>query len=482
MSEITRSGENPLDPEFNNLLNFFETGMSLNSKALNSLLGQTLTYSGSLIPVTLNQSDNMIVAEDFPDHLSFGTHSVMAPTPNTVNSSNSLSGYVQPSVKSELYDQSSPYVKTEPFHSEVNELARNVKGMKIGNEMPQEGMFQATKVELSDHIDTPQGFSQPNTPAGPLVFESAYTFVQPIMFQVENVRMSDSQSAELLQQMFVHLMQQRELLNRVNSTQREVVRSGAVEGYHKLAPQHILIRNALQDLSVAVDELFDSVVLKVTELWQLVNMRSEINALTRQLTLLEAELMQMVSPAPQPPCFAELVISKQPFPLILYGKGRQIPEESLEVHVLTGSNTSIVLKGPMVATLVGEGSLQGEMLEPASATASVSLETRSAKFGLKFVNSTRRLPVNVRFSLNVCDQATNSLHTIHSALTRPMVVTTHDTQWDAACGILMKKELFEDPPVVILFFLFFIFFLIFFFIFIFFIFLKKRPLCDGQNL
>jgi len=194
-----------------------------------------------------------------------------------------------------------------------------------------------------------------------------------------------------------------------------------------------------------LNQLYDHVVLEPPDLQKLFNLRSDLELQVKQMELLMSEIQTLVQPAPNQ-CFASLVIIKQPFPFVI-SKNKQIhPEDMLQVQLITGATLQIQSFSPVRASLVVDGpsttqkQLEGDVqnLDP---------RTRIAKFPLKFVQGTKKAPVNVRFAMQIQIATHSSAVTVESNSSSPLVVITNECQWEGSAGTLLKKESFPSGQI-----------------------------------
>jgi hypothetical protein len=75
------------------------------------------------------------------------------------------------------------------------------------------------------------------------------------------------------------------------------------------------------------------------------------------------------------------------------------------------------------------------------------INTRLAKFPLKFIQGAKKAAAFLKFSIQVGYGGSNQLHTVESNLTTPFVVITNECQWEGSAGTLLKKELFPQGQV-----------------------------------
>lgn len=145
---------------------------------------------------------------------------------------------------------------------------------------------------------------------------------------------------------------------------------------------------------------------------------------------------------------ATLVIVKQPFPTVI-SKNKQLPDEQLQVQLLTSSNLKVQSISQMKAVLLsdaahGKGAtskmIEGDMQN-------LDTTTRISKFPIKFLAGTKKAPATMRFGMQLQLVGASSPITVESNASAPLVVITNECQWEGSAGTLLKKEAFSHGRV-----------------------------------
>lgn len=145
------------------------------------------------------------------------------------------------------------------------------------------------------------------------------------------------------------------------------------------------------------------------------------------------------------------MVLKQPFPLVIT-KNKQIPEDHLQVQLLTSANLHIQSITQAKANLLcdaaqGKGAPQ-KMID--FDVQSIEPSSRIAKFPIKFLAGTKKAPAQFKFAMQLQVAGSPSPATIESNTTTSLVVITNECQWEDSAGTLLKKEAFSDGRVWLL--------------------------------
>jgi hypothetical protein len=80
---------------------------------------------------------------------------------------------------------------------------------------------------------------------------------------------------------------------------------------------------------------------------------------------------------------------------------------------------------------------------------SLDPNTRVAKFPLKFLCGTKKAPAQLKFGMQIQLAGHNTPVTVESPPSHPLVVITHETQWEGSAGTLLKREAFSSSQLEI---------------------------------
>jgi hypothetical protein len=141
---------------------------------------------------------------------------------------------------------------------------------------------------------------------------------------------------------------------------------------------------------------------------------------------------------------ATLVVLKQPFPTVI-SKNKQIPDDQLQVQLLTSSNLRVQSISQVKAVLLcdtshGKGATS-KLLE--HDMQNLDTGSRVSKFPVKFLAGTKKAPATMRFGMQLQLVGTSAPVTVESNSSSPLVVITNECQWEGSAGTLLKKEAFS---------------------------------------
>lgn len=196
----------------------------------------------------------------------------------------------------------------------------------------------------------------------------------------------------------------------------------------------------------ALQHLNQQVILDPPDLARLMVLLQDLRIQMKQLELYHNELQQLLTPQPTPQPVAALVISKQPFPVVI-SKGKQLTEEQLTVRLLTGASPS----SQAAPTAAVKATLLCDTHNPAARNAPASpiegdvqhiSPARVAHFPLKFLSGTRKSAVHIKMGVPVRAGPNGASVTVESEMSNPFVVITNECQWETSAGILLKKDAF----------------------------------------
>jgi hypothetical protein len=142
--------------------------------------------------------------------------------------------------------------------------------------------------------------------------------------------------------------------------------------------------------------------------------------------------------------FAALVIVEDPFPLVIT-KGKQLDDDPVVVQLLSGSNVEFQSFSKVKVALVCENQ-QGKANNQKAIendTQTMDVFRRIVKWHLKFLNGTRKNPVNLRFGMQI-QLSQGPTVTIESGNSQPLIVITNECQWEESEGALIKRDAFGD--------------------------------------
>lgn len=249
-----------------------------------------------------------------------------------------------------------------------------------------------------------------------------------------------------------YLIEQKERIEKLYHNQQQLLamQPPKVEIYNSLLEEHKNLKSQIDNEFQALHQLYEQFVLEPPDLQRHNYLKQDLEVQRRQLDLLSQELGLLVQPVNPRPCLCSLVILKQPFPLVI-SKNKQLPEDQLQVQLITSSNVSIVSVSQVKASILSEVTQgKGSTAKPIDAhIQNLNPSTRIAKFPLKFNAGTKKASATLKFSMQLTLQGNTAPITIESNQSLPLVVITNECQWEGSAGTLLKKEAFSTGQLEI---------------------------------
>lgn len=212
------------------------------------------------------------------------------------------------------------------------------------------------------------------------------------------------------------------------------------------APEMLAAYTSMRDSGktdlARIDAQWRGTVIDPAVLARVTSLKKQIEAQQKHLSVLAKELEagpQRIASV----CVAELLIVKDPFPMIIT-KGKQLDDEQLMVKLLTGTMPNYEGVSTVKASLALDqhqrptGTIDNN-------TCNLDSVKLTASFALKFSSGTRKSPVSIRFAMQI--QQGETMHPVESDLTDAFIVITNDSQWEGSIGYLLKKDLFGNASV-----------------------------------
>eukprot|EP01114_Cavostelium_apophysatum_P019436 TRINITY_DN626_c0_g1_i3.p1 TRINITY_DN626_c0_g1~~TRINITY_DN626_c0_g1_i3.p1 ORF type:complete len:637 (+),score=184.93 TRINITY_DN626_c0_g1_i3:219-2129(+) len=284
--------------------------------------------------------------------------------------------------------------------------------------------------------------STPQTPQSPVNTPDVYPTGGPIYQQPKNKEPQHAQ--KLLGDIQKYQVEQKAKIETIFQTQKQFMTAPQQQGFQQLSDELKQLKEQIDMELKGIVTVYDTVILEPPDLQKLLWLRQDLEIQMKQIELLVAELNRLVSPNSNVP-LATLVILKQPFPQVIT-KNKQIPEDSLQVQLLTASSIHIQsitqVKAAMLCDIAHGKGGTSKALDMDSQN--LEQNTRVAKFPLKFVAGTKKAPGTIKFGMQVVVSGTNTPLTVESNISMPMVVITNECQWEGSAGTLLKKEAFSN--------------------------------------
>lgn len=250
-------------------------------------------------------------------------------------------------------------------------------------------------------------------------------------------------SQQLLNEVTQLHVEQRLLLDRMCAAQRAAIAAPTAEALAALEAEQRALKARLDSELRALDALRTQAALDSPDLQRAAYLEAELGVQARQLELFYHELQWLGQPAVR--CFAALVIVAQPFAQVL-PKGRVLRPEQLVVRLLTGAATQLTRLGPVQASVAWDAASAKSARLVEGDVQLMDAATRTARFPLRFVNGSRRAPIQLRFGMQIEISGPSGpvACQVESAPSNAYVVTTHDSQWEGCEGALLRREVFGN--------------------------------------
>lgn len=273
-------------------------------------------------------------------------------------------------------------------------------------------------------------------------------------FNSNNVNVGDLGSLStpvLLEKIYKLQRSQKDDLNKIRQFQKQVMVSPNKQSFDILDQQHRQMKEQIDTEVKSLQRLYTQVILQPSEIHRLLLLVQELKIQQTQLELFHQELHQLTQPHGPTRCIATLVVSQEPFPMVIT-KGKQLDEDPVVVQLLCGANVEFQSFSQMKVAMVWENhqSKANNQKNIDCDTQTVDAFNRIAKWHLKFLNGTRKNSVTLRFGMQVqvSQPSAPVTVTVESHSTRPFIVITNECQWEESEGTLLKKDAFGEQPEI----------------------------------
>ncbi len=216
-----------------------------------------------------------------------------------------------------------------------------------------------------------------------------------------------------------------------------------------------MVRKHLQVGKTHCEMVRETVLMKVDDQQRLLDVLAVLAAQSHQLDIYEREVDYIRQYAMEPPPFADLFITQQPFPISVYHH-KPLPS-ALRVRLYTSARARVSNIGVVNVELMHDAGLaktMNDVVMQNNSKAMVDGESHDneANFEqLTFDKGTRLQQVTLKFNQHVKLQggqgAASSEH-LESNASEPFIVTTHENQWAQAEGVLLERTLFAQQMSV----------------------------------
>jgi len=263
--------------------------------------------------------------------------------------------------------------------------------------------------------------------------------------------LSTLNTAGLLEKIYCLQRSQKDDLNKIRQYQKQVMHNPSKQSFDSLDQQHRQMKEQIDTEVKALQRLYTQVILQPPEIHRLLLLVQELKIQQTQLELFHQELHQLAQPHGPTRCIATLVVSQEPFPMVIT-KGKQLDDDPVVVQLLCGANVEFQSFSQMKVAMVWENhqSKANNQKNIDCDTQTVDAFNRVAKWHLKFLNGTRKNSVTLRFGMQVQVSQPNGAVTVtvESHSTRPFIVITNECQWEESEGTLLKKDAFGEQAEI----------------------------------
>jgi len=280
---------------------------------------------------------------------------------------------------------------------------------------------------------------------------------QPQLLNLPDAKQRDEASSQymtsglrsarrILDQVEADLKSFKDLLPQIRIQQFEAIHSKNSDRLQALLAQESEMVGRFKAMNDRIEELDHGHILVPDELRMISELRQESYIACEQLNLYFLEAQQIISSGSRPSsCIASLVITSQPFPLVL-SKGKLV-DSSLDVAILTGATQELKQTQhfmPIIATNPPTKSVAQNIVTVAKEEAASGNTTR---LKLKMMNGSRMMPVMVKMSIAVAYPSGSIM--LESQCSNPFIVITNENQYEESNGSLLKYLAFgvkNDTP------------------------------------
>jgi len=146
-------------------------------------------------------------------------------------------------------------------------------------------------------------------------------------------------SQQLLNDIHKLFGEQKQKVEKNFMAQKQLMVSPKQDVFNALLADHRQVKEAIESELKLLQQLFEQVVLEPQELQKYFNLKYDLEIQHKQVDILLGELQNLVQPNSNQN-LATLVITKQPFPLVI-SKAKQLSEDQCQVQLITASNIFI---------------------------------------------------------------------------------------------------------------------------------------------
>eukprot|EP01103_Thecamoeba_quadrilineata_P018768 TRINITY_DN7347_c0_g1_i1.p1 TRINITY_DN7347_c0_g1~~TRINITY_DN7347_c0_g1_i1.p1 ORF type:complete len:613 (-),score=131.47 TRINITY_DN7347_c0_g1_i1:1110-2948(-) len=256
--------------------------------------------------------------------------------------------------------------------------------------------------------------------------------------------MQSTQPTQLIVEVYQNYQRQKEELEKLRILQKKFLQNPRSEDHDLLGAHHKSLKNKLESQLKSLSYLQHHTILTPSDIHRLFLLTQDLKIQQLQLNLYWQELLQLSQPssASNQSLFA-LVVVEDPFPIVI-SKGKQLDDDPVVVQLLSASNVEIQSYSKVHVAMIFENQPMKTPSQKSIETDTQSLDShrRIVKWHLRFLHGTRKIPVTLRFGLQM--QVNHVTFPVESQQSQPFIIITNECQWEESEGSLLKKSAFGD--------------------------------------
>lgn len=314
------------------------------------------------------------------------------------------------------------------------------------------------EIMMQDEVNT--GFNSPQTPTSfgngmeqnniggkgnQTINKFPLHIYKPLKKEKTGNQMDDFNPNDAIDSIFKMNKQIQQNVSSLMAEQKTVIQLSKSEKLTEIKLKVQTFFREVQKQIQSVDNIFQNYLLELQALHQYYFIKNEFDILLKQLGILVDEIDYVMNPSGPTKKLAALVIYREPFPEVI-NKGQQLGSEVLTIKLLTGASFEVRSASTVKAELVNNTNSKKNIQPLKNTEQNLDLTTREASFPIKFSQGTRRLPVNIKFSIQVQLVMLNGTViqlTPESPLSSPFIIITNENQWEGSEEYLLKKDAFQ---------------------------------------
>ena len=243
------------------------------------------------------------------------------------------------------------------------------------------------------------------------------------------------------------LQMYKEMIPQIHARQFDAIRMKNEEGLQALLAQESEMVGRFKVINDQIEELDREHILTPDELRMVSDLRQASYITCEQLNLYLLEAQQVISARGGQPttCIASLVITSQPFPLVL-SKGKLV-DTSLDVALLTGTTQELKQTQHFMPVITSDPPAKSVAQNIVMVAKEEATNSTTTQLKLKMMNGSRMMPVLLKMSITVAYSGGSAM--LESQCSRPFIVITNENQYEESNGGLLKYLAFgakSDTP------------------------------------